>query len=155
MFIASVSRFSGGIVNSGTISGAGAGIQLESIKTFAGGVSNTGTIAGTIGIDVLNMQGLSIFDAGAIIGSGGTAIELAGSGNTLTLGAGYVISGVVDPLSGSNTFQRRHRLGYVRPQLHRRDCAVPGLYYLQRGRRRLDGHQREQRPLDHQKRRHR
>ena len=105
MFIASVSRFSGGIVNSGTISGAGAGIQLESIKTFAGGVSNTGTIAGTIGIDVLNMQGLSIFDAGAIIGSGGTAIELAGSGNTLTLGAGYVISGVVDPLSGSNTFQ--------------------------------------------------
>ena len=77
MFIASVSRFSGGIVNSGTISGAGAGIQLESIKTFAGGVSNTGTIAGTIGIDVLNMQGLSIFDAGAILASpGGTAIKL-------------------------------------------------------------------------------
>ena len=50
------------------------------------------------------MQGVSIFDAGAIIGTGGTAIEFAGSGNTLTLGAGYVISGVVDP-SGSNTFQ--------------------------------------------------
>ena len=48
---------------------------------------------------------VSIFDAGAIIGTGGTAIEFAGSGNTLTLGAGYLISGIVDPLSGSNTFQ--------------------------------------------------
>ena len=43
--------------------------------------------------------------AGTIIGTGGTAIEFAGSGNTLTLGAGYLISGIVDPLSGSNTFQ--------------------------------------------------
>ena len=47
---------------------------------------------------------MSIFDAGAIIGSGGTAIEFAGSGNTLTLGAGYTIGGIVDP-SGNNTLQ--------------------------------------------------
>jgi autotransporter passenger strand-loop-strand repeat protein len=105
MFIASVSRFSGGIANSGTIAGAGAGIQLESIKTFAGGISNTGTIAGAFGIDIINMQGVSIFDAGTIVGSGGKAIELAGSGNTLTLGAGFNIIGTVDPQSGNNTFQ--------------------------------------------------
>ena len=44
-------------------------------------------------------------DGGTIIGTGGTAIEFAGSGNTLTLGAGYFISGIVDPQSGNNTFQ--------------------------------------------------
>ena len=51
------------------------------------------------------MQGVSIFDAGTIAGTGGTAIEFNGSGNTLTLGAGYNIEGIVDPLSGSNTLQ--------------------------------------------------
>jgi fibronectin-binding autotransporter adhesin len=35
---------------------------------------------------------------------GGTAIEFAGSGYTLTLGAGYLIEGIVDP-AGKNTLQ--------------------------------------------------
>ena len=61
-------------------------------------------ISGAIGIEIKSAHPVSIFDGGAIIGSGGTAIEFAGSGNTLTLGAGYTISGVVDP-SGNNTFQ--------------------------------------------------
>ena len=54
-------------------------------------------ISGSAGIDIKTAHPVSIFDAGAIIGTGGTAIQFAGSGNTLTLGAGYVIDGIVDP----------------------------------------------------------
>ena len=61
-------------------------------------------ISGSAGIEIATAHPVSIFDAGTIVGSGGTAIEFAGSGNTLTLGAGYSISGTVDP-SGNNTFQ--------------------------------------------------
>ena len=61
-------------------------------------------ISGSAGIEIASAHAVSIFDAGTIIGAGGTAIEFTGSGNTLTLGAGYSISGAVDP-SGSNTFQ--------------------------------------------------
>ena len=53
---------------------------------------------------LIGVQSASVFDAGTIVGSGGTAIEFSGSGNTFTLGAGYVISGDVDA-SGSNAFQ--------------------------------------------------
>ena len=61
-------------------------------------------ISGSGGIDITRVSGVGIFDAGSILASaGGTAIEFDGSGNTLTLGAGYTISGTVDPPSGSNT----------------------------------------------------
>src|SRR5262249_218082 len=53
--------------------------------------------------EIKTARPVSIFDAGATIGTGGTAIQFAGSGNTLTLGSGYTISGTVDP-SGNNTF---------------------------------------------------
>ena len=62
-------------------------------------------VSGSAGIEIKSAHAVSIFDGGAIIGTGGTAIEFAGSGNTLTLGAGYTISGTVDPQSGNNTFQ--------------------------------------------------
>jgi hypothetical protein len=61
-------------------------------------------ISGSAGIAIKSARPVSIFDAGTIVGTGGTAIQFAGSGNTLTLGAGYVISGVVDP-AGGNAFQ--------------------------------------------------
>ena len=95
---------------------------------------------------------VSIFDGGAIIGTGGTAIEFAGSGNTLTLGAGYTISGTVDP-SGNNTFQLGGS-GSDTFDLELDRGPIPRLHHLQRGRRHLDGHQRQHRPLDHQERRH-
>src|SRR5262249_18292446 len=66
---------------------------------------NAGVISGAVGIEIVSASSVSIFDAGTIIGSNGTAIEFAGSGNTLTLGAGYLISGIVDPQSGSKTLQ--------------------------------------------------
>jgi hypothetical protein len=128
--LVALSVFSGGINNTGTISGAGpAGIFLGG-KTFSGGITNTGdilatgtsdvgieiatsiftggisnfgVIAGPNGIAIDTARPVSIFNAGAILASGGEAIQFAGSGNTLTLAAGYTISGTVDP-SGHNTF---------------------------------------------------
>ena len=72
--------------------------------TFTGGISNVGVISGSGGIDIAHVSGVSIFDGGAILASGGTAIEFAGSGNTLTLASGYTISGMVSG-AGSETLQ--------------------------------------------------
>jgi hypothetical protein len=109
----------GAIVDSGTIVATSHGILIDSAseilagsntaidiagRTFTGGITNFGVISGSAGIEIASAHAVSIFDAGTIIGAGGTAIEFTGSGNTLTLGAGYSISGAVDP-SGSNTFQ--------------------------------------------------
>src|SRR5262249_19483049 len=88
--------FSGGITNAGTISAGSAGIELRNIPHFSGGISNTGAISGATGIALIGVESVSVFDAGTIVGTGGTAIEFSGSGNTFTLGAGYVISGDVD-----------------------------------------------------------
>ena len=76
-------------------------------------------VSGSAGIEIKSAHAVSIFDDGAIIGSGGTAIEFAGSGNTLTLGAGYTISGTVDPSGKQYLPARRERLRYVRPELDR------------------------------------
>ena len=72
------STFSGGISNAGTISAGSAGIELRNIAHFSGGVSNAGAILGTIGIQLIGIQSASVFDAGTIVGSGGTAIEFSG-----------------------------------------------------------------------------
>ena len=109
----------GAIIDSGAIAATSRAILIDGAsevlsnetaivvagKTFTGGISNFGLISGaSIGIDIVSAHPVSIFDAGTIIGSGGTAIEFSGSGNTLTLGAGYSIGGAVDP-SGNNTLQ--------------------------------------------------
>ena len=155
----------GAIVDGGTIVATSHGILIDSASeilagktavviagpTFTGGISNFGVISGSGGIEIKSAHPVSIFDAGAIVGTGGTAIEFAGSGNTLTLGAGYIISGVVDP-SGNNTLPAwRDRLRYVRSQLNRN--AIQGLHYLRCRGRHLDRHQREQRPLECRRRR--
>ena len=95
------STISGSIIDSGTIVATSHGIAIDGAseivadgvaaiditgKTFTGGIVNSGAISGAIGIDITSMQGVSIFDDGTIVGSGGTAIEFHGSGNTLTLG---------------------------------------------------------------------
>ena len=109
----------GGIVDSGSIKATETGISIDGLSevlasktaidiagpTFTGGIFNTGLVSGSAGIEIKSAHAVSIFDGGTIIGTGGTAIEFAGSGNTLTLGAGYFISGIVDPQSGNNTFQ--------------------------------------------------
>ena len=109
----------GGIIDSGSIKATTTGISIDGLsevlasktaidiagRTFTGGIRNTGVVSGSAGIEIKSARAVSIFDGGTIIGTGGTAIEFAGSGNTLTLGAGYFISGIVDPQSGNNTFQ--------------------------------------------------
>jgi fibronectin-binding autotransporter adhesin len=99
----------GGIVNSagGTISAADTGINIVNVTSFFGGITNVGTIKGVVGIDIVSTTSVSIFDSGEIVGSGGTAIEFdpgGGDPNTLTLGAGYDISGLVLG-GGSDIFQ--------------------------------------------------
>ena len=114
-----ISTFSGGITNSGTIM-ARTGIAIEGISTFIGNVSNSGVIlarntgificncatlaggsivnSGTIsadaGIVVHNFSPISITNSGTIIGSSGIAIDLtqASGGNTVDI-LGGAISG--------------------------------------------------------------
>lgn len=110
LFVDNVSSFSGGISNSGTISGRStsgyASVFFGNVSTFAGGITNTGSIVGAVGINVYNVNAVSIFDSGTITGIGGTAIEiLSGAGtNTLTLGPGFAITGNVLG-AGSDIFQ--------------------------------------------------
>jgi uncharacterized protein with beta-barrel porin domain len=101
------------VTNSGTISGiVGAGAGARGWGINAGNevnVTNFGTISGiaAAGGSGLGIRagggGSSIFNAGSISGST-AAIQFAGSGNTLTLGPGSVISGLVLG-TGSDTFQ--------------------------------------------------
>jgi autotransporter passenger strand-loop-strand repeat protein len=109
------STVAGAIVDSGSIKAASRGILIDSAseilatktavaiagEIFTGGITNFGVISGSAGIAIKSARPVSIFDAGAIIGTGGTAIQFAGSGNTLTLGAGYTIGGAVDPAGGN------------------------------------------------------
>jgi len=96
-------NFSGGITNSGTItggtssifvqgnflggitnSGAMQFISLDSPLTFSGGISNSGTIASGIRVFGSFING-HVVNTGTIIGAGGTAIDLTGAGNAITI----------------------------------------------------------------------
>ena len=97
--------FSGGINNTGKISAGASSTGIDiTAASFTGGITNSGLIAGgAAGIAINTAHPVSIFDTGTIVG-GLAAIQFAGSGNTLTLGAGYGIIGTVDP-SGNNSLQ--------------------------------------------------
>jgi uncharacterized protein with beta-barrel porin domain len=88
--------------NSGSITGTtDTGILAQGAVTVTNNAGATIT-GGLIGIEA-NAGGSSVFNAGTISG-GAAAIEFLGSGNTLTLAPGSVISGKVLG-TGSNTFQ--------------------------------------------------
>jgi uncharacterized protein with beta-barrel porin domain len=92
------------IVNSGTISTA-PGQAGQAVSMFSGSVTNNagGIIIGD-GSAIGAFGNTSIFNAGTITGTGGTAITFASGGNTLTLGPGSVINGAAHGF-GSDTFQ--------------------------------------------------
>jgi uncharacterized protein with beta-barrel porin domain len=89
------------VVNSGTIAGNFAGIYVGILSLNNSGIvsGHTGIIAGGLGAG----YGTTIVNSGTITGTT-VAIQLTGSGNTLTLAPGSVISGTVQG-GGSDTFQ--------------------------------------------------
>ena len=105
------------IVNRGAIAalGTGSGIQLgrpagspagPPMPAPIGAIANYGTISGIVGISVLSpFAATRIVDAGAIVGSGGTAVSFA-SGTPLVLEAGYSLQGAVAGGAGTtNTIE--------------------------------------------------
>jgi uncharacterized protein with beta-barrel porin domain len=103
-----ISTFAGGISNSGVISAGGRGIFVGgrssiggfvSIGTFSGGITNSGTIVATTGIvvgsQVFGFSG-AIANSGTISGTGGTAIDVSGAVNAMTIDqTGGLISGAI------------------------------------------------------------
>ena len=96
-----ISTFSGGITNTGSISASGAGIRVGgdtsvagnsntasvTIATFSGGITNTGKIVAATGILVDHVLSFSgpIANSGTITGTGGTAIDVRGANNAMTI----------------------------------------------------------------------
>ena len=122
------STITSGIIDSGSIKATSHGILIERASevlssktaidiagpTFTGDISNSGVVSGSACISIKSAHSVSIFDGGVIVGTGGTAIEFAGSGNTLR-------SAPVQHWRYRRSFRqpRRERLRYVRSQLDR------------------------------------
>ena len=87
--------------NAGTITATQIGVSLTGGN--GNSVTNTGTISGVTGLTTASGS-TSVFNAGAITGSGGTAIQFSGSGNTLTIAPTSVITGHALGI-GNDTFQ--------------------------------------------------
>ena len=103
----------------GTISGSAAGIRDDGnlvlnnagtitsldhgINVATGQITNTETVSAPVGLDFTSGPS-TVFNAGSITGTGGVAIQFAGSGNVLTLGPGSTISGTAMG-TGADTLQ--------------------------------------------------
>ncbi len=89
-------------------------LSLNNAGTITGGtyaasagvvdITNTGLVSGSTAV-IANADGSTVFNAGTLTGTGGTAIQFTGSSNTLTLASGSVITGIVQSDTGGNTFQ--------------------------------------------------
>ena len=87
------------VTNNSTIS-AGTGIRADHVALNN---TATGVISGSVGVQTLAGPS-SIFNAGTINGTGGTAIQFAGSGNTLTIAPTSLITGNAIA-TGADSFQ--------------------------------------------------
>ena len=76
--------------NSAAIVGTLAGINF--LGGTASALNNFGTITGPTGV-AATVGAVTVFNAGTITGTGGTAVQFAGSGNTLTIAPTSVITG--------------------------------------------------------------
>lgn len=104
------------VFNSGTISGGNVGVggnvlNVVNFGTVSGGsfgitgatasLINAGTVLGNVGFQVQTGVG-SVTNAGAIIGTGGTALRFASASDTLTLLPGSRIFGAIDMGGGQD-----------------------------------------------------
>lgn len=99
----------GTVLNTGTIISVGGedGIDFDEDGTGPSMVTNSGFISGHIGINADEADGAdqTIFNTGMIIGTGGTAVALRGGNDTLQVGTGSLIDGLIDLGTGDNTFE--------------------------------------------------
>ena len=90
----------GTVLNTGTIISVGGedGIDFDEDGTGPSMVTNSGFISGHIGINADEADGAAqtILNTGTIIGTGGTAVALRGGVDTLLVGTGSLIDGLID-----------------------------------------------------------
>ncbi len=82
----------GVVVNDGSITAAQRGISIED----SGSVTNRGSISGTIGVMFSGPGSDSLFNAGVIAGSGGTAVAMGAGDDSVTLSTGSSVDGLID-----------------------------------------------------------
>ncbi|MFK4442772.1 hypothetical protein ABH944_002882 [Caballeronia udeis] len=99
----------GVVFNTGGVAGTNAGMVYGASATYAfwargaatGTFSNSGTFSAGTGA-VLASNGVTLTNTGTITGTGGTAVSLTGSGNTLVLGTGSALNGSVASTGTNN-----------------------------------------------------
>ena len=92
--------------NAGTIYGGSANNAFWTRNSSTGAFSNSGTFSANFGA-VLASNGVTLTNTGTITGTGGTAVLLSGSGNTLILGTGSVLNGSATSNGANNVLTRQ------------------------------------------------
>jgi hypothetical protein len=92
--------------NTGTIVAtgpAGTGLSIEGNGEFTNQITNSGTITGYRGILLTGLGSDVVANSGTIIGTGGTAVDLSGGDDTMTLYTGSAITGTIKGGAGTDS----------------------------------------------------
>ena len=120
-----VGNVGGAVTNMGTIASSSGFGDLR--RRFGRrGISNSGLISGATGLYV-GGGGANVFNSGTITGTGGTAIQFGGAGNTLGTGGGLRDQRQRARLRRRYPSARRLRLRRLQRRRGRRGPAISGL----------------------------